>query len=474
MLKKLLSAVAFGLVAMTAGQAMAQSVLPRLYPPDFELLDKMADIGWQPGLSDVAYLWGTDNRTVFVPYDTVELASNSDGTPAFGFAYDTQGARVNIMVKAAYSQKAQQYIQLLQSKGRIVRPLQPTSGGWVLHLNYTSPEGDLKLAMRSKKSIDKNDTLETVYTNTVFPTMPIALTADLSQRELALVITSFKTGAGIGVSYHYIFPATVDNYRFNATIDWTRFETIAETIDIKTSEKCKKGSAGVNLGLFHVGGSNSKCSVDYADVRNMVRTLIDTNDITIKSLAGEQFTRQVDMLTNLVLAAKFEPEPSIYKPANPFSPKSGCDQGGTVGGLLHAGASLAPGIGAYQTGCRGNAHAYFKNDYSDFQSYSLEYNVVSEGIVEKEATVSGFLNNFCDKFPNYFVHIGTGVTGCPTEVSYDRERKTFVIGVDGRFREVGQWGGQSGDPAKDSPPGKPPVLPPVGVDFGIDTSKFGS
>lgn len=447
--------------------ATAAANYPLLVPEDYQSLSDIADSRWNSRLDEVPYFFGADGRSVFVPYDQVRLSYSDDGTPIFGMAYDVTGARLNIGVEAAYTEKTQDAIRFLRAEGYIVHRMPIYSGGWSLILPGADQEqGNIKLAMFDYRSRDLEvKTIESTYTNTVFPENTMILSADLGQSELARVINGLRTGAGVSVAYHYFFPAQVENYSFNAEIDWTAFTSIVQSADLNYEEECERDSSGFNIPLIHVGGSSSECNVDYEDIRRLVRTMITDGDIRIRSTAAVGFEREVEALTNLVIAAKFEPEPSLFKPVNPQNKPVSCNAQGVVNGIMHGLSTLAPGIGAYNSTCKTASHSYYLNSYQDFQAYRLSYDIQSNGIQMFPATISGAINNLCDRHPEMFRHMATGIAGCPTQIFMNPNTGQFVIGVDADNRQVTDWSpGDQGFQDEHSPAG--PSTPNTGLPRG--------
>ncbi len=467
--------VLFGLGAVLSQTGHAE-ILPRLYPEDYSVLSAMSDPDWLTKFGDVAYFYGTDDRTIYLPYDEVRLAFHPDGRPIFGMVYDVTGGRVNLGVKAGWSEQAKRIKQDFEARNYIVRPLRPTAGGWILHLPGSNNSNALKLAMyQSSARGGTINNLESLYTSTVTPEIMMALSADLQPKDLALVINGLRTGAGIAVSYHYFFPAVTTNFKFKAEVDWKRFTTITQTANLKTKKDCSRDSESFNFLFIHVGGSDSKCTLDYSDVRDMVRTMITDGSITIKSQVAAGFERQLDTLTNLVLAAKFEPEPSIFKPMNPTVEAPSCDADGVVDGLRHVVSGFAPGYGSYSSSCSGQSTAYYMNTYQDFQQYKVTYDVTSDGIQYFPSTVSGFINNLCEDHPEMFRHMQTGISGCPTQIYMDPATRKFVIAVDAQHRQESDWTPKGpGSTANTESPAGPPVTPidlprgPLVSDFGLN------
>ncbi|WP_437565218.1 hypothetical protein [Sorangium sp. So ce542] len=334
----------------------------------------------------------------YLPFDRVFLQPLDDaGRPQFGLTYDEEGGLLGLTVAAGYSEAARRLAERLRSEDKTVVPLVPSSGQW----NLTIQQKD-----GTSFVIGTTDRIETSL-----PSIPVALSASLPKAAIAYIVSSFRTGAGVGVNYTYKFRGARNAVTFRASVNWTQARSYIKTQQIDTSGSCTSVSASGVLSWVNIGASYKACKSDISNIRKITQSLVEKQVIKIYSLgtATGELKNVIDTLTKLVATMTFRPtlQPSQRLP-DAVPQGTECDAGNPRNTPMVAGIQLFVGH------CSVEGHNYVYDEEIQFENKEYVYTVQADEYQDYTGAVGANFGDLCVSQPQFFVNARSGAEGCPT------------------------------------------------------------
>lgn len=405
--QNLVKALGFASLLACASSAMAL--------PSFDSFEQLADYQTDNGFLDTTQVI-FDNRNpdvVYVPWDQVEIVNDSTGRPKFGFAYTEIGGKINLVVKAGWSDDSREVIEDFLDEGYIVRPMPVIAGAWTI-AGYDLEAGIPRTVARAENLPNFNET--------VFPTSPMGLSFNLEADEVKLMVGLLQTGASLIVNYNYSFRAATPQTSFEMTIDQERVTEIFNERVISVGRNCiLRPNGGADVTSCNEDGfdlvwdrdedGNSTVNMEESsfstlDVETLTRVAIEEQAVTIRD-----FNMTEDERENARRLAERYIQSTFFDTLA-FTPVD------SSFGLDEADYCKIEGHPCTTVECQGYGQALLRKSLSDIQRVTKTVTLESWGTQILRGHVGYALSQACTEMPDNIVYIpGDGSEfqfGCPT------------------------------------------------------------